>query len=90
VVRVTAMTGLIRSRRNVLVCVNTFFKSLSVAKSNLENRRTARRAQRRLEDEILQMYATPTGRTELDAIMRRHPAEDVAPLDAILGMRAFR
>jgi hypothetical protein len=65
--------------------VNTIRESLSTARHNLEIRRTARQKHRQLVREVSQMYSTPTGRSEIDAIMRRHTTEEVAELDWILG-----
>ncbi len=63
---------------------------LSTARHNLEIRRTARRAHRRLVEEISSMYSTPTGRAEIEAIMQRHTAEEVAELDAIIRSQYAR
>ena len=70
--------------------MNTITQTLSTARHNLEIRRTARRAQRRLVEEISQMYATPSGRSEIEAIMQRHTAEEIAELDAIVRLHYSR
>lgn len=70
--------------------MNTITQTLSTARHNLEIRRTARRAHRRLVEEISSMYSTPTGRAEIEAIMRRHTAEEIAELDAIVRSQYSR
>jgi len=46
-------------------------------------RRAMRAEQRRLERELAE-YRTPAERHELDAIMSRHTAEEIAPLERII------
>jgi len=70
--------------------MNSLVKAISAVRHNLDVRRTARGERRRLENEIIAMYATPSGRAELDAIIGRHTSEEVATIEAILGSRAFR
>jgi hypothetical protein len=46
-------------------------------------RRAARAERRRLERELAE-YRTPAERHELDAILARHTAEEIAPIESII------
>ena len=46
-------------------------------------RRTVRAEQRRLERELAE-YRSPAERHELDAILSRHTAEEIAPIERIV------
>lgn len=52
------------------------------------DRHTQRAARRRLEREVLELASTPSGRSELAAVMRRHTEEENAELEAILTRTA--
>jgi hypothetical protein len=53
------------------------------ARIAMSNRRTIRRANRQLADELAG-FATTAERDELEQILDRHPAEDAEPIRAIL------
>jgi hypothetical protein len=64
--------------------VNRLSQSLSSAQQARDARRGQRVARRRMEREVLDLASTPAGRRELDAIMRRHTAEETRELEDIL------
>ena len=53
-------------------------------RDDLRTRRERRAEGRRLERELA-AYSSPADRAELDAILSRHPAEVVAPLEDIIN-----
>ena len=64
--------------------MNRFTQSLWSAQQARDARQIRRVARRRLEREVLDLASTPSGRRELDAIMRRHTAEENRELEAML------
>jgi hypothetical protein len=54
----------------------------------LTERRLVRQRSKRLVEELAS-YRTPAERLELDAIMSRHTAEEIAELEAMLGRSAI-
>ena len=56
-------------------------------RSTLADRRSAHRARTRLERELAG-YDTPSARRELDAILARHTAEEIAPIEKILSRQS--
>ena len=64
--------------------MNRFTQSLWSAQQARDARQIRRVARRRLEREVLDLASTPSGRRELDAIMRRHTAEENRVLEAML------
>ena len=62
---------------------------LSTMHSTLLRRRQERQERRRLERE-LSCFDTPSGRSELEAILERHTAREIAPIQPILDRVLFR
>ena len=61
--------------------------TLTTMGETVARRRAERVARRRLERELAE-YRTPAERHELDAILARHTAEEIAPIERIiLGQR---
>jgi hypothetical protein len=61
--------------------------SVATLRSSLAHRRSVRRDQQRLERDLAN-YDTPSARLELDAILSRHTAEEIAPIEKILNRQA--
>jgi hypothetical protein len=61
--------------------------TLTTLRSTLADRRSAHRARTRLERELAG-YDTPSARRELDAILARHTAEEIAPIEKILNRQS--
>jgi len=57
--------------------------TVTTMRSALAHRRSARRVRVQLERELAS-YDTPSARHELDAILSRHSAADIAPIEHIL------
>ena len=57
--------------------------TVTTMRSALAHRRSTRRARIQLERELAS-YDTPSARHELDAILSRHSAADIAPIEHIL------
>ncbi len=64
--------------------MNRFSQSLSSAQQARAERRGQRAARRQMEREVLDLVSTPSGRRELDSIMRRHTPEENSELESIL------
>jgi len=56
----------------------------ATTRDELRTRREQRADSRRLERELA-TYSSPSERAELDAILSRHPASAVAPLENIIS-----
>ena len=65
--------------------MNRLTQSIMSAKQARRQRASQRTAHRRLEREVLDLASTPSGRSELDAIMRRYSAEETRELQGILS-----
>ena len=65
--------------------MNRLTQSIVSAQTARRQRAGRRAAHRRLERELLDLASTPSGRSELDAIMRRHTSEQTSDLRAILS-----
>jgi hypothetical protein len=61
--------------------------TLTTLRSTLADRRSAHRARTQLERELAG-YDTPSARRELDAILARHTAEEIAPIEKILSRQS--
>jgi hypothetical protein len=61
--------------------------TLITLRSSLADRRAAHRARTRLERELAG-YDTPSARRELDAVLARHTAEQIAPIEKILSLQS--
>jgi hypothetical protein len=57
-------------------------------RSNLAHRRSIRRQQLQLERELAS-YSSPSDRVELDAMLTRHTAEEIAAIERILNRQAI-
>lgn len=64
--------------------MNRIISSLSSAQQARDERRAQRAARRQMEREVLDLVSTPSGRRELDSIMRRHTPEENSELESIL------
>ena len=67
--------------------MTTRFATVTTVRSTLARRRSARREQLKLEREIA-AYSTPREREELMAILGRHTAEQIAPIERVLTAQA--
>jgi len=65
--------------------VNRLTKSIASARQARRQRASQRAAHRRLERELIDLASTPSGRSELDAIIRRHSSEQTRDLQDILS-----
>ncbi len=63
--------------------------SITNLRTLLAERRLVRQRSRRLEEELAS-YNTPAERLELDAILSRHTAEEIAELEELLSRSAMR
>jgi hypothetical protein len=63
-------------------------ETISNLRTQLAERRMVRQRNRRIEEELAS-YTTPADRLELDAIMSRHTAEEIAELEAMLSRSAM-
>jgi hypothetical protein len=61
--------------------------SVTTLRSALVERRTVRHEQLKLARELAS-YDTPSARRELDAILSRHTAEEIAPIEKILSRQS--
>jgi hypothetical protein len=61
--------------------------SVTTLRSALVERRTVRHEQLKLARELAS-YDTPSARRELDAILSRHTAEEIAPIEKILNRQS--
>jgi hypothetical protein len=57
-------------------------------RSNLAHRRSIRRQQLKLEQELAS-YSSPSDRVELDAMLTRHTANEIAAVERILNHQAI-
>jgi hypothetical protein len=58
-------------------------QAISTLRSQRAERRVIRQRNKKLEDELA-AYSTPADRLELDIILSRHTAEEIAGLEEIL------
>jgi|tagenome__1003787_1003787.scaffolds.fasta_scaffold19831226_1 hypothetical protein len=63
-------------------------ETITSLRSQLAQRRLVRQRSKRLEKELAS-YSTPAERQELDAIMSRHTAEEIAELEEMLRRSAM-
>jgi hypothetical protein len=63
-------------------------ESITNLRTLLAERRLVRQRNKRIEQELAS-YSTPAERLELDAILSRHTAEEIAELEQILGRSAM-
>jgi hypothetical protein len=63
-------------------------ESITTLRTQLAERRLVRQRNKRIEDELAS-YTTPAERLELDAILSRHTAEEIAELEEMLGRTAM-
>lgn len=63
-------------------------ETISNLRTQLAERRMVRQRSKRLESELAS-YSTPAERLELDAILSRHTADEIAELEAMLGRTAM-
>jgi hypothetical protein len=63
-------------------------ETLSTLRTQLAERRMIRQRNRRLEEELAS-YSSPAERLELDAILSRHTAEEIAELEGMLNRQAL-
>ena len=61
--------------------------TITTWRSTADRRLVERRAQRQLERELAE-YRTVSERRELDAMLSRHTAEEIAPIEQILNRQA--
>ena len=61
--------------------------TITTLRSTLAHRRSAHRARTQLQRELAG-YDTPSARRELDAILARHTAEEIAPIERILSQQS--
>ncbi len=62
--------------------------TLTSVRSALAQRRATHRARVQLERELAS-YDTPSGRRELDAILARHTAAEIAPIERIITRQSL-
>lgn len=62
--------------------------TITTLRSTLASRRSAHRARTQLQRELAG-YDTPAARRELDAILARHTAEEIAPIERILSQQSI-
>ena len=65
--------------------MNRLTQSIVSARQARRQRASQRAAHRRLERELIDLASTPSGRSELDAIIRRHSSEQTRDLQDILS-----
>ena len=63
-------------------------ETISTLRNQLAERRVIRQRNKRLEEELAS-YSTPAERLELDAILSRHTAEEIAELETVLSRQSF-
>ena len=80
----TTGSELTRERGSPMTAVRTTFTTMGEA---VARRRAMRAEQRRLERELAE-YRSPAERHELDAILSRHTAEEIAPIERIVLRQA--
>ena len=61
--------------------------TITTLRSTLAHRRSAHRARTQLQRDLAG-YDTPSARRELDAILARHTAEEIAPIERILSQQS--
>jgi hypothetical protein len=67
--------------------MNTVATTVTTLRTSFAQHRSERRDRLRLERELAS-YDTPSDRVELAAILERHTAEEIAPIEAILSRQA--
>lgn len=67
--------------------MNTVATTVTTLRTSLAQHRSERRDRLRLERELAG-YDTPSDRVELYAILERHTADEIAPIEAILSRQA--
>jgi len=63
-------------------------ETISNLRTQLAERRVIRQRNKRIEEELAS-YSTPAERLELDAILSRHTADEIAELEEMLGRSAM-
>ena len=63
--------------------------TITTLRSSLAHHRSAHRARTQLQRDLAG-YDTPAARRELDAIMARHTAAEIAPIERILSQQSVR
>ena len=63
--------------------------AITALRTQRAERRVIRQRNKKIEDELAS-YSTPADRLELDAILSRHTAEEIAGLEEILNRVALR
>jgi len=63
-------------------------ETITNLRTHLAERRLVRQRNKRIEEELAS-YSTPAERLELDAILSRHTAEEIAQLEEMLGRSAM-
>jgi hypothetical protein len=63
-------------------------ESITNLRTLLAERRLVRQRNKQIEQELAS-YSTPAERLELDSILSRHTAEEIAELEAMLGRSAM-
>lgn len=63
-------------------------ETITSLRTHLAERRLVRQRNKRIEEELAS-YSTPAERLELDAILSRHTAEEIAQLEEMLGRSAM-
>ena len=82
IIEETVDTSAAASSHEELVMLST--STFTVLRARIARRHAARADQLRLERELA-AYSTPTERRELIAILERHTASEVAPIEQILS-----
>ena len=63
-------------------------ETITTLRAQLAERRMVRQRNKRIEEELAS-YTSPAERLELDAILSRHTAEEIAELEEMLGRTAM-
>jgi hypothetical protein len=66
----------------------TTLESIASLRTQLAERRMIRQRNKRIEEELAS-YTSPADRLELDAILSRHTAEEIAELESMLSRSAM-
>lgn len=69
--------------------MKTPVRKLSTVRTRLREQRAVRQRQAQLEHELA-MYATPSDRADLDALLSRHTPEQTREIEAILVKQAIK
>ncbi len=79
-----ASAGTVSPDRAFMSAIRT---TITTWRSTADRHRVERRSQRQLERELAE-YRTVSERRELDAMLSRHTAEEIAPIEQILNRQA--